>query len=131
MENQKKSEDTRGDYTHTKPLSFTFEHRLESRTWKCLLLEVCSILYNRHKDVFLQKVLDHYIASNRMYFSTDRDDADRGIIGTMVAGRHIPNIDIDIWVETSWNANDTDKLCRELIELFGDSNDGFNINLVP
>ncbi len=126
MENQKKNEDTWVDYTDTEPLSFTFEHRLEPRTWKRLLLEVCSILYNRHKDVFLQKVLDHTASKKRTYFSLDANDADE-----MEAARCIPGIDINIWVETSWNANYTVGLCRELIKLFGYSDDGFNINLVP
>lgn len=114
-------ESTIEGYQNTKPVSFSLagEHRSVS-TYKGVLLGVSEVMYQRHPDVFEQRVLT-LVGRKRTPFAKDG----RAIRSPrLVAGT-------DIFVETNLSADNIMGLCWRLLDLFGHSRDELRVEAEP
>jgi predicted type IV restriction endonuclease len=109
------------DFTGKKISSFYFRgEKREVRSWKELLVELCSTISIAHGSDF-GRVLT-LRGSKRPYFTRDK---------SQLSGKAKPEriANTDIFMETNLSARNTTQICRRLIALFGYSDDDLKIEL--
>ena len=92
--------------------SFTFEKETyEVKTWKEMLLNMCSLITILHPDTFM------CLLELKSYFSTNPANlrSPKRIEGT------------DLYVGTNYSADNIEALCKKIVELFGHDSSEFSI----
>ncbi|RLG27098.1 restriction endonuclease subunit R [Methanosarcinales archaeon] len=105
-------------YTRKSIVSFTFKGTgYEVRTWKDMLMEICNIMVNTHRNSFEQVL--NLVGRKRPYFTKSPDELriPERINGT------------DIYVEVNLSANSIVKLSRDILALFGYGTDDLSIEV--
>lgn len=110
--------DIEESYTNKSISSFVFkETRYAARSWKDLLIQICNIMVNNHRNRFDQVL--NLVGRKRPYFSRNLNELrlPEKINGT------------DIYVETNLSANSIVKLSMDIILLFGYTKDDISIEV--
>ena len=100
---------SRAPSTGTRPRQVVLWGRAtEVTSWRGVTVCVAGAIYHRHPDDFLERT-KAMAGRKRPFASLDPMDLTR-------AGQIEST---DVWVETSWSADDTLRKCRKILEVFG------------
>ena len=105
-------------YTGKSIVSFTFKGtEYEVRSWREMLMEICNIMVNTHRNSFEQVL--NLVGRKRPYFTKSPGELR---IPEQVTGT-------DIYVEVNLSANSIVKLSRDILALFGYGTDDLSIEV--
>lgn len=105
-------------YTGKRIRSFNFDGKTyEIKYWKDMLVKICGLMYESHPDDFKNIVVLKGKKNRYFAYNIDELRAPKKIEGT------------NIFVETSFSANDIVKLCKNIVLLFGYKRNSLKMNL--
>ena len=100
------------DFTYKRPFSFKlFEKKVNTKTWKEMLIKTSELLYEKNKNLFLKVIQKKAIqGKKRKYFSENKDE--------LREKSRMKMRNCDIWIETNLSSNGIRNLIMKLLKEF-------------